>query len=362
MEIKLKIEEILKYTQPTKFIASEIIEKGNVPVLTANKSFVIGYTNEEENIFSNVPCIIFDDFTCDMKYVDFPFKIRSSAIKILNLINNENNIKYIYELIKKIKFDNIDHKRYWISEFSKQQISLIDINKQKMIGEFLSNIDRKIELINKEIYLNNELINVIDFFLNSKKLNVKNDTLSNNIKIQNGYAFNKNDLSERAKIGNNIIKISNIQNGIVKNDNDILFSNKNKENLEKYIVKKNDILIALSGATAGKVGIYNSIEFSYLNQRLAKLIPINLSKNFLSYLIFSRNFEKYVKSLYANSAQPNIKAEDILKFGFTLLSKNLQNSIGEFFFIFKKRIHLLEIKMKMELEYKKKMLKYLFDK
>ncbi len=221
MEIKLNIDEILEYTQPTKFIAKEIIKNGNTPVLTANKSFVIGYTNEKENIFSNIPCIIFDDFTCDMKYVDFPFKIRSSALKILNLINDKNNIKYVYELIKRIKFDNNDHKRYWISEFSKQQISLIDINKQKMIGEFLSIFDKKINLIKKKILnkieYKNKLINIFFNTLRAKENFLFSDIFKKysqkNIENFKQYTIGKNGIKEfpdlRHKINNHNVFFKN---------------------------------------------------------------------------------------------------------------------------------------------------------
>ena len=80
-EIK-KIKDLLDFEQPTKYIveSSSYIPDGKTPVLTANKSFVLGYTNETDGVYINTPAIIFDDFTTDSKYVDFPFKIKSSAI------------------------------------------------------------------------------------------------------------------------------------------------------------------------------------------------------------------------------------------------------------------------------------------
>ena len=59
--------------------------KQPIPVLTAGKSFVLGYTNETQGVYTQVPVVIFDDFTTDSKYVDFPFKAKSSAMKILNM-------------------------------------------------------------------------------------------------------------------------------------------------------------------------------------------------------------------------------------------------------------------------------------
>lgn len=88
------------------------------PVLTAGKSFIIGYTNEEKGICSNLPVIIFDDFTTDSRYVDFPFKVKSSAMKILH-VKKEINIQYVCYYMSITRLIGDTHKRYWISEYSK---------------------------------------------------------------------------------------------------------------------------------------------------------------------------------------------------------------------------------------------------
>ncbi len=358
MEIKLKIDEILKYTQPTKFIAKEIIEKGNVPVLTANKSFIIGYTNEEENIFSNVPCIIFDDFTCDMKYVDFSFKIRSSAIKILNLINNENNIKYIYELIKKIKFDNIDHKRYWISEFSKQQISLIDINKQKMIGEFLSNIDRKILCIENKINLS---IKMKKLYMN-KIYNLKNNyiflKIKNVSKVKQGSRpIPLEDPKFYSDGGVPYVNVSQFKN------NRVITTFKGKFNSlgqsKSYFVKKNSLVMTCAG-TIGKVAIMG-ID-SCIRDGIAHFYDLKVDKMFL-YFFLENNSQKFER-MTTSSTTKLLSTNEILntKIFFSKKTKNidLQKSIGIFFLNIEKNINNLEMKINLLKEYKQKFLKYLF--
>ena len=88
------------------------------PVLTAGKSFIIGYTNEEKGICSNLPVIIFDDFTTDSRCVDFPFKVKSSAMKILH-VKKEINIQYVCYYMSITRLIGDTHKRYWISEYSK---------------------------------------------------------------------------------------------------------------------------------------------------------------------------------------------------------------------------------------------------
>lgn len=84
------ISDVLCYEQPQPYIVgnTEYTAEG-IPVLTANKAFVLGYTSETNGIYDKGDCIIFDDFTLDCKYVDFPFKVKSSAIKILTAKNKE---------------------------------------------------------------------------------------------------------------------------------------------------------------------------------------------------------------------------------------------------------------------------------
>ena len=156
-----KLEDYLKYEQPTKYIvdSEKYSNEYDIPVLTAGKSFILGYTNEKNNIFSKeeLPVIIFDDFTTDCKYVDFPFKVKSSAMKILRPINNAN-AKFLYYYMKNIQFDSTLHKRYWISEYS--QLSIKELN-SKMQDEFankMQKLEKLIELKNKQLQECNNLI------------------------------------------------------------------------------------------------------------------------------------------------------------------------------------------------------------
>jgi restriction endonuclease S subunit len=98
------------------------------------KSFLLGYTNEENGIFpaENLPVIIFDDFTTATKFVDFPFKVKSSAMKILKAKENVN-ISYAFYMMQKLNFDASQHKRYWISQYSKIQIPLPPLEVQEQI-------------------------------------------------------------------------------------------------------------------------------------------------------------------------------------------------------------------------------------
>ena len=120
-----RLEEIVDYEQPQAYIvqSTNYNPQYTTPVLTAGKSFIIGYTNEEEGICSNLPVIIFDDFTTDSRYVDFPFKVKSSAMKILR-VKEGINIQYVCHFMSVTRLIGDTHKRYWISEYSKLAIPL----------------------------------------------------------------------------------------------------------------------------------------------------------------------------------------------------------------------------------------------
>ncbi len=130
--------EVLVYEQPTNYIVSSTDYKHEykIPVLTAGKSFILGYTNEIENIFPNekLPVIIFDDFTTAIKFVNFSFKVKSSAMKILKA-NEKANVKFVFYMMQKIQFIPTQHKRYWISEYSNLKIPLPPLEVQEHIVE-----------------------------------------------------------------------------------------------------------------------------------------------------------------------------------------------------------------------------------
>ncbi|WP_348518530.1 hypothetical protein [Campylobacter sp. CCS1377] len=93
----VELKNILDYEQPKKYIVSNTNYSDNfaIPVLTAGKTFILGYTDENFGIFNNPPVIIFDDFTTAIQFVDFNFKVKSDALKILKIKDNtKTNIKF----------------------------------------------------------------------------------------------------------------------------------------------------------------------------------------------------------------------------------------------------------------------------
>ena len=142
----IALEDLLEYEQPTKYLVSSTEYTGSgIPVLTAGKTFILGYTTETTGIYTNIPVIIFDDFTTDSKFVTFPFKAKSSAMKMLQLKDKRYNLRLIYELMQLIQFPLYDHQRYWISEYSKLQVYIpSDFKEQQAIATILSDMDKEI--------------------------------------------------------------------------------------------------------------------------------------------------------------------------------------------------------------------------
>ena len=143
-----RIEQITDYEQPTDYIvkSTDYDTSYSTPVLTAGKSFIIGYTNETTGIYSNLPCIIFDDFTTDSKLVDFPFKVKSSAMKILK-VNQNIEIDYVAIFMSITKLISDTHKRYWISEYSKLEIPIPPKKEQKRIVSAVHSIFVRLDMI-----------------------------------------------------------------------------------------------------------------------------------------------------------------------------------------------------------------------
>ena len=143
-----RLEDILEYEQPQAYIVKSTNYSNQyvTPVLTPGKSFVLGYTNESDGIYNALPVIIFDDFTTESKYVDFPFKVKSSAMKILRA-KGEIDIRYVAFFMSITRLACDTHKRYWISEYSKICIPIPPIQEQKRIVAKIKELNMQLDLL-----------------------------------------------------------------------------------------------------------------------------------------------------------------------------------------------------------------------
>ena len=138
-----RVGDLLYYERPDRYIVqcTDYSEYGDVPVLTANKSFVLGYIDEGFGICTDIPVIVFDDFTTDCKYATSPFKVKSSAIKLLRARQNRAHLRYVFERMQLIRFPLGDHKRYYISDYQNIELPVPDFDEQLALASVLSDMD-----------------------------------------------------------------------------------------------------------------------------------------------------------------------------------------------------------------------------
>ncbi|BAW54848.1 type I restrictionenzyme [Helicobacter pylori] len=223
-----KLGEVLEYDQPNKYCVTgkEFDESYPTPVLTAGKTFILGYTNEKDNIYQaskSSPVIIFDDFTTATQWVDFPFKVKSSAMKILLPKNPTINIRFIFFYMQTIPYNiSGEHTRQWISRYSQITIPIPPLEIQQEIVKILDAFTELNTELNTELkarkkqyqYYQNMLLDFKGIHLNHKdaKMSAKTypkclktllqtlapkgvefKTLEEVFEIKNGYTPSKNN-------------------------------------------------------------------------------------------------------------------------------------------------------------------------
>ena len=150
-----QIREVLSYEQPTRYIVVDTEysnDRNLIPVLTANKAFILGYTGETSGVYRKGECIILDDFTLDCKIVDFPFKVKSSAIKIL-IAKPGINLRYMFEYLKYLELDTAEHKRHYIAEIEPIEIVIPSNEEMNNIAQAFNMLDKRCEMAHRSLLI-----------------------------------------------------------------------------------------------------------------------------------------------------------------------------------------------------------------
>ena len=153
-EKEYTLDELLPYEQPGPYIvnSTDYNDSYKTPVITPGKSFILGYTNENNGIYSvgDGKVIIFDDFTTASRLINFDFKVKSSAMKILRSSNPAIfNIDYLYYFLQTLYVNNDTHKRYWISEYAPLKVRIHTYDEQLKIIDFIKSTYKILESINR---------------------------------------------------------------------------------------------------------------------------------------------------------------------------------------------------------------------
>ena len=140
-----KFGDVFDYERPDRYIVvnDKYDDNFKTPVLTANKGFILGYTNEDRTY--DKPCIIFDDFTLDCKLVGFKFMVKSSALKILTA-KSGNILRFAYERLNSSKIENLGHARHYISVVQPTETTMPKCDEQERIASLFEQLDNLITL------------------------------------------------------------------------------------------------------------------------------------------------------------------------------------------------------------------------
>ena len=267
------LEDLLSYEQPTPYIveSTDYSDNYKTPVLTAGKSFIIGYTNETKGIYDNLPVIIFDDFTTSTQYVSFPFKVKSSAMKILTANTDIVLPKFIFYRMQIIEFDHSTHKRYWIQQYSKIKVKIPSLSEQEKIvakiEELFSELDNGVETLKRtkqQLAVYRQAV-LKEAFENCKTLSPIRDMSTLVTSGSRGWA------QFYASKGAKFIRIGNLTRDSI----DIDFSDTQYVNLPdkaeglRSKLQPNDVLVSIT-ADLGSIGLVPSnIGEAYINQHIA---------------------------------------------------------------------------------------------
>lgn len=139
----------------------------------------------------------------------------------------------------------------------------------------------------------------------------------------NGYAFENFDFNPIFEIP--VIRIGDMQKEKILYDN--CLKTKEKEKLKQFLISNNDILIALSGATTGKIAFCDTDNKAYINQRVA---IVRSKLKLVKYYFLTRGFSLLIELACNGSAQPNISTKEIGEFKIPLPPLKEQEQIANF--------------------------------
>ena len=309
-----KLGDVLHYEQPTVYLveSTEYNDEYSTPVLTAGKSFIKGYTNETHGIFQadKLPVIIFDDFTTATQFVDFQFKVKSTAMKIL-VPSDELDISYAYYFMQTINHDHRTHKRYWISEYSKRDIPLPPLEEQKRIVKVLEkklgNVKEAVQLRQDAIADTEKILSakLTEVFIGGKEKGWEEKELGDIVEFQNGKAHEQHIKPESAfKVINSKFVSSN---GVIYKESD--------QQLTPLI--QNDVVMVMSdvpnGKTLAKCYLVESDNVYTLNQRIGCFRVKNNKELDARYLFIQLNRNEQLLSYDKGRGQTNLRKNDILE-------------------------------------------------
>ena len=317
-----KLGEVIDYEQPTKYIVTNTNynDDYDIPVLTAGQTFILGYTNEKEGIYKatiNEPVIIFDDFTTSNHWVDFSFKIKSSAMKILKPKQGIITFRYCYHYMKTINIDVTEHKRMWISKFSNIEIPIPSLETQEKIVEILDKFTNYVTELQSELqsrtkqytYYRDKLLS--EEYLTKMTKEMEEDRKVNTLRLEEVCEF---------KRGKRLVKSELQEDGEfpVYQNSIIPLGYYHEKNFER------DNTFIISAGAAGEI-VYSDREFWAADDVYVLKTKENITSKYLYYLLLSKQY--IIKSKVRKASIPRLSKDDIEKILVDIPPLSLQNKV-----------------------------------
>lgn len=342
-----KVGDIADYEQPSKYLvkSTDYNDDFETPVLTAGQTFILGYTNETDGIYpasKESPVIIFDDFTAAFKWVDFPFKAKSSAMKMITAKQNVL-IRYLYHLMGFLNYSSDEHKRLWLSIYSEFEIPVPPLPVQSEIVKILDNFTE----------LTAELT------ARKKQYEFYRDKLLN---------FDVHGGATDEVVWKSLAEIADISTGSSNTDDAVEggcypFFVRSQQPLAKdeYEYDEEAIITAGDGVGVGKVFHYINGKYA-LHQRAYRIHPATdglLGKYLYHY--FVATFPKYIGQQMYQGSVPSIRRPMLNKFQVAIPSLDVQKRIVNVLDNFDAICSDLKIGLPAEIEARKKQYEFYRD-
>lgn len=339
---RVKLGDVLVYEQPSKYIvkSEQYKDEYEIPVLTAGKTFVLGYTNEKSGIYNastNNAIILFDDFTTDCRYIDFKFKVKSSAVKILKLSSNCNdNLKYLYYALKNIVYDTTSHKRYWISQYANIEINLPSIDEQNRIVYELEKIENMIENKHNQKEKLDMLIRTKfwkmfgspfnNTMFDSKKLGDITISISDGSNIDTTLYQEKGDIL--------FFRIQNVWRNEFRLEDSVYISKETNKKYEATSLLKGDILISKIGrfytkdSSLGRVSLYRgeNDKANYSNNIMRIRLKEEYNCEFINMVLNLKEYQQFIRAASKGGTDKRALSKKVIE-NFPILNPPMNSQI-----------------------------------
>lgn len=381
-----KIGELVDYEQPGNYIVSstKYSDEYNIPVLTAGQTFILGYINETDGVYKSSkdnPVIIFDDFTAAFKWVDFEFKVKSSAIKILTVNNTLTTIRYIYHVMGFLNISSDEHKRLWIGTYSNIKVPVPPLEVQREIVRILDNfaiatteiqqkLQEELAARQKQYEYYRDLL--LTFKPNeSTILNERTNELELSGAIRwmklgelCDYVDYRGKTPKKVDQGIFLVTAKNVRMGFIDYEKSKEYISKDDylEVMRRGLPKIGDLLITTE-APCGNVALVDREDIA-LAQRIIKYRPKreNVNRNFLKHYLLSKEFQDVLQKNATGGTVKGIKGSKLHELNVPVPHLEVQQRIVDILDRFDALCNDISNGLPAEIEARQKQYEYYRDK